>query len=862
MTAPEPSQRLLSLHTSLLACDQAIIRATSSTTMFEDVCRCLVSPSGMQLAWIGLLDHGDQRIWPQAHAGEDWSDRDWIRLSTNLDQLPGQIHARTAIQQNLPVWSNGVDNAPLEPGLLPPTHSKHWRSAATLPLCQAGEPCGVLCVYDQTSDAFDAPVRVLLTQLASNISAALDNLQRSEQRQQAEYALQESEARYNALFASNCMPMLVIDPTDGRILDANILAMHFYGWDHATMRSKCVMDINTQSPEELRAEMASAVANKRAYFDASHRLANGEVRDVEVFSSPLSFNGQTCLVTAIHDVTGRKRLQAQVRQQQSLMQRFIDELPGTAFVKDSNLRLLMANQQLGRVLGRPADSLIGKTAHDIFPGEFADFVTLLDREVLDAGSSRTFEETFLDRHNETSMFVIDDGSGQRYLGGLSIDVTDRYRAKERTNALLRINALGGQLSENELLCTDLKLAMELTHSNAGWLHFVAEDQRTLELVTCSCTPTFGSGEQRGTGSKTDVWADSLHARATVIDNTSATRRASVLVTENGAVCMLLSVAGKHTDYADFDTEGLQLLGNDLWRIARRARLEASLTQRVADLVEANRKLADIQLQLLQSEKMASIGQLASGVAHEINNPIGFVKSNLNTLAGYVENLLGIVRAYEAVEDLHGDAVGPALEAIAKRKQDMDYAFVVDDVQKLLDESNEGVQRVSQIVLDLKNFSRSGDQSMAPADLQQGIESTINVVWNQLKYKVEVVREYAALPPVVCVASQINQVVMNLLTNAEQAIEGHGTITLRTGQAGESVWLEVQDTGCGMTPAQQARIFEPFYTSKPVGQGTGLGLSVSFGIVQRHGGSISVQSTPGVGSTFRVTLPLQPQESPA
>jgi two-component system NtrC family sensor kinase len=192
---------------------------------------------------------------------------------------------------------------------------------------------------------------------------------------------------------------------------------------------------------------------------------------------------------------------------------------------------------------------------------------------------------------------------------------------------------------------------------------------------------------------------------------------------------------------------------------------------------------------------------------------------------------------------------------------MDYEFVVDDVRKLLDESHEGVQRVSQIVLDLKNFARSGDQAMAPADLQQGIESTVNVVWSQLKYKVDVVREYVELPPVVCVASQINQVVMNLLVNAGQAIDGHGTITLRTGMAGSWVWLEVQDTGCGMTPQQQARIFEPFYTSKPVGQGTGLGLSISFGIVQRHGGSITVQSTPGVGSTFRVTLPQNVAQPP-
>jgi two-component system NtrC family sensor kinase len=208
-----------------------------------------------------------------------------------------------------------------------------------------------------------------------------------------------------------------------------------------------------------------------------------------------------------------------------------------------------------------------------------------------------------------------------------------------------------------------------------------------------------------------------------------------------------------------------------------------------------------------------------------------------------------------VEHLHGKDVDTALLAIEQRKKDIDYAYVVEDVRKLIEESEEGVHRVSQIVRDLKNFSRTGDVAAQPADLQAGIESTINVVWNQLKYKVDVVREYTPLPLVHCVASQINQVVMNLLTNAEQSIAERGTITVRTGIQDDKVWFEVQDTGCGIAPDKLARIFEPFYTSKPVGQGTGLGLSISFGIVQRHGGSITVQSSPDVGSAFRVTLPI-------
>ena len=189
------------------------------------------------------------------------------------------------------------------------------------------------------------------------------------------------------------------------------------------------------------------------------------------------------------------------------------------------------------------------------------------------------------------------------------------------------------------------------------------------------------------------------------------------------------------------------------------------------------------------------------------------------------------------------------------KRALDYDFLVDDLTKLLAESADGVQRVSQIVADLKNFSRSGEADKQWTDIHAGIESTINMVWNTLKYKVKIQREYGELPPVHCVGSQINQVIMNLLVNAEQAIPQQGTITVRTGCSGESIWIEVQDTGCGIPADKLERIFEPFYTTKPVGEGTGLGLSISFGIIQRHHGTITVQSTPGVGSTFHMTLPI-------
>jgi signal transduction histidine kinase len=270
-------------------------------------------------------------------------------------------------------------------------------------------------------------------------------------------------------------------------------------------------------------------------------------------------------------------------------------------------------------------------------------------------------------------------------------------------------------------------------------------------------------------------------------------------------------------------------------------------------------LEEAQNQLLQSEKMASIGQLAAGVAHEINNPVGFVNSNLNSLKNYVEDLLRLVTAYEEQEA----ALPPeARQRLAEAKDEADLAYLREDVPVLLRESADGLTRVKRIVQDLKDFSRVDNADWQEADLNAGLDSTLNVVYNEVKYKAEVRKNYGSLPSVRCLAAQLNQVFMNLIVNAAHAIEGHGVITLSTGHCGPWVWVEVEDTGCGMSAEVQKRIFEPFFTTKPVGKGTGLGLSLSFSIVQKHKGMIKVRSEPGRGTAFRVWIPVQGDEAGA
>jgi len=301
--------------------------------------------------------------------------------------------------------------------------------------------------------------------------------------------------------------------------------------------------------------------------------------------------------------------------------------------------------------------------------------------------------------------------------------------------------------------------------------------------------------------------------------------------------------------------------------AQLTRLEEAVRERTHEISQANQALQteiserkQLQGQLVQSEKLASIGQLAAGVAHEINNPIGYIFSNFGTLEGYVAQLFEMLAAYESAEA----AVGAADVAARLRglREALELEFLKEDIPQLMRESKQGIARVRQIVQDLKDFSRvDSTQDFQWASLHQGIDSTLNVVASEVKYRADVVKEYGSIPDIECLPSQINQVVMNLVVNAAQAMgEQRGCITIRTGTGagsdGDHVWLEVADNGAGMAPDVLQRIFEPFFTTKPVGKGTGLGLSLSYGIVQKHYGRIDVDSIVGQGTTFRVTLPVQ------
>ncbi len=344
-----------------------------------------------------------------------------------------------------------------------------------------------------------------------------------------------------------------------------------------------------------------------------------------------------------------------------------------------------------------------------------------------------------------------------------------------------------------------------------------------------------------------------------------------LKTEEGAIggvsvnrCIGASVGmnrtGDKPPFTESELEiGMALLGMVSLALSN-IRLHSEQRQRLIELQQLNQQLKDAQNHLLQSDKMASIGQLAAGVAHEINNPIGYVYSNLGTLEKYVQDTFAILAMYEQAE---GSISDPEVRGRLKAARDkLDIAFLKEDLRDLMSESKDGITRVKNIVQNLKDFSHAdAADEWHSSDLHIGLESTLNIVNNEIKYKADVVREYGELPEIVCLPSQLNQVFMNLLVNAAHAIEERGKITIRTGRQADEVWVEIADTGKGISQEHMKKIFDPFFTTKPVGKGTGLGLSLSYGIIEKHQGRIEVQSEIGRGTTFRVWLPVrQPEQT--
>ncbi|PKO39279.1 MAG: hypothetical protein CVU33_05620 [Betaproteobacteria bacterium HGW-Betaproteobacteria-6] len=823
----------------------------------------------------------------------------------------------------------------------------------------------------------------------------------------------KKEARFRAIFDYAMVGIATISPEKDWLL-VNPALCRILGYNADELRQKSWADLMHPDDAEMGIrKFDAALRGESDGYAMEQRFVGKDGATVHTAISARTIRNADgkidSLVIVLEDITNWVLAEHEWSSSVKVLQRFIDHLPGSAYVRAADSRIVIANKGLRSQFGINLADMVGRLSIDVFPAPLGKKIGDDDDRILATGVTERVEDEWNGRIYESIKFVIPRDDGNTELGSIMIDVSERRQAEirlsqqaRRSAVLLELPQKAGELPEKEFMQHALELAEELTQSAIGFIHLINEDGLSIELVAWStktlknnCTAAFDSHYPI---SEAGIWADAARNKQPVIINDYASaenkrglpsghsvleRLLNVPIMEGGKVRMMTGVGNKADDYNDFDVETVQLIGSEIWRIVCRQRSENALrlatqvvnaspvvcyrcssgdgwpvvfvsdnvrqwgytpdqllagTPKVGDLIhpddllriseetnrhiaaglsrfaqeyrlvtadgqvvwvlgrttihfdqqgkaefydgvltdiserkaqqalmnetisqqkKLNKRLEEANNQLMQSEKMASIGQLAAGVAHELNNPIGFVHSNLGTLDGYVHDLMSIIASFEAMLCNPGESSSHE-DVIRRIMEQHDFAFLKEDIFSLLAESKDGLGRVRKIVQDLKNFSRVGEQEWQEADLQQGLDSTLNIVWNELKYKAKVVKEYGEIPHVFCLISQLNQVFMNLLVNAGHAIETQGTITIRTHRQGDDkVCVEISDTGKGIAPENINRIFEPFFTTKPVGKGTGLGLSLSYGIIKRHGGQIEVESSEGRGSTFRLILPINP-----
>jgi len=675
----------------------------------------------------------------------------------------------------------------------------------------------------------------------------------------------------------HALPLPAFLHQGGRLVGVNEALARLVGHDEAKLL--------TMTPTELAtAELADQMTMygqacllldpQPAASEMVLRTSSGDERFVELTARRIEIDGRPAVLSTCQDLSDIRHVQTSLLNMSQVLNQILDSDPVATFVIDKEHRVTHWNRACEQMTGRDFWDMQGVSGkgHIFHPTERP----LLCDLIVDGADKETLERLYAGKIRpsrlvagayETEDYYPAFGGGRwlfctaaplrnaqgEVVGAIETlqDVSQRRATEEELTR--HRNQLELLISDRtaELNSTHRELAAFMENASVGILFSSAEkivrhNKQFAAMFLDGADSAVGRATQDFFCSAEDH--DELARLAyPLLAAGKAFHHEMMLRRDDGRqlwVQMIAYVANPHDP-----TAGAWWILQDRSEFRR---AQEALESNYERLKETNRMLEEAQNQLLQSEKMASIGQLAAGVAHEINNPIGFVNSNLNSLKTYVEDLLGLIAGYEAQEAVLPDGVRSNL---ARLKQELDLEYLREDVPVLLRESADGLTRVKRIVQDLKDFSRVDNADWQEADLNAGLDSTLNVVYNEVKYKAEVRKNYGRLPPVRCLAAQLNQVFMNLIVNAAHAIDGHGVITLSTGHCGHWVWVEIADSGCGMSPEVQRRIFEPFYTTKPVGKGTGLGLSLSFSIVKKHQGMIKVQSEPGRGSAFRVWIPL-------
>ncbi|GAB4467369.1 MAG: hypothetical protein OHK0037_24100 [Elainellaceae cyanobacterium] len=735
-----------------------------------------------------------------------------------------------------------------------------------------------------------------------------DRLQLEAQRQEVEKALQRSEQRMRLALKAAQTGIWEWNIATDYLEHFSDEAKHLFGLTDDTFDgtwATCAKAIHPEDVARVERAIESSIAGKTTYAadyrviwpDGSiHWLAGrGDVL-LDDDGKPLS------MVGTVLDITLRKEAEEARRRSEERFQAFMDHSPTAAWMVSNDGQMLYINQTYLKMFTLPTPDVVGKTLFDLYPSEVAtEFLHNVQTVIRNRRMLATIEPIPLpDGTIGDSLvykFPMSDGSGQQVVGGIAIDITDRKRAEaalqDYADRQTLLNQLASQIRNSLNLDTVIENTiravrnlLEIDYCGFCWVAPDA-DAPHWQIVQESKVESIPSllGEYPLLLIGDEVTQQLVQQRIVWIDDTVQCNDPvfKTLLMESGVQSVVLVPLRTHSErvgclisnqfrqvrpWTERERDLLQSVATQLAIAIDQAELYAQSRAQSEELQHALQELQRTQAQMVQSEKMSSLGQLVAGIAHEINNPVNFIHGNLSHARNYVQDLLELMDLYQQ------EYTTPAPK-IVDYAEEIDLEFLREDLPRLLNSMRVGTERIHEIVRSLRIFSRLDEAESKPVDIHDGIDSTLMILHNRLKPRpgreeIQVIKEYGSLPPVECYAGQLNQVFMNILSNAIDALEERNqrraiadqqaqpsAICIKTQVLpDQQVSIHIIDNGDGMPPSVQQRIFDPFFTTKPVGKGTGMGMSISYQIVtEKHGGTLECFSKPGQGTEFVIQIPI-------